>query len=495
MSLLRFYWYSTSFLKKYWLIFLISVVLSSLVFIFIIPKLLHRYVLKERYYIGMVGEYNLNTLPKEINNLITKSLIEIKKDGDFQSALAKMEIDENGKSYAFIFNQDLKWQDNKPFSLDDIDYQFQNKDIDVVKHENKLIFQLNDVLASFPSSLTKKLLRFEIEKKWLFFNKIKVIGFGPGKVKSFKFNNKNKNSLQEIIISQKNKEYIFRFYFTEDELITAMKRGKIDFAFNLINTGDLNKFSNLEIEPEVKTNHYLGLFFNNDNSFLTKNLRIAFSYALSKVEENSDKIRAIGPINPQSWAFLKASKLYDQNIAKATERLLQDKPPQKQLEFTLSTTYQFIDEANIIKQELEDLGQTAVKQCLQNEDIEDKQFCKHFQIKIHLSVNLFPDTNNFQMLLVGQEIPPDPDQYYLWHSSQTTNFTKYKNTKVDSLLEKGRQTINQSERKIIYQDFQQELLDNPPAVFLRYLTYYNIARKSKLEGANFFSDGFNNEIK
>jgi peptide/nickel transport system substrate-binding protein len=475
--------------------FLVSVIISTLILIFIIPQLLQKYVFKKKYYIGMVGEYNLNTLPDEINNLITKSLVEIKEDGNFQSSLAKMEINEEGKSYAFVFNHDLKWQDGKKFSLEDIDYQFQNKDVEIVKNNDKLIFQLKDTLASFPSSLTEKLLKFEYKKKLFFFNKIQVIGFGPGKIKNFKFSNHSQNSLKEVIISDKRKEYVFRFYFTEDDLLTSIKKGEVDFAFNLINTDNLNEFENLEITKEVKTNHYLGLFFNNSNDFLTKNLRIAFSYALSKVDENTDQIRAIGTINPKSWAFLKASKLYDQNLSKAMERLLSDQLPIRQLEFTLDTTYQFVNEANIIKEELEALGKKTVEKCLSDDDIEKKDNCQNLNIKIHLSINLFPDTNNFQMLLVGQEIPSDPDQYHLWHSSQATNFTKYKNTKVDSLLEKGRQVISQDERTIIYQDFQQELLEDPPVIFLRYLNYYNVARKSKLKGANFFSNGFNQEIK
>jgi peptide/nickel transport system substrate-binding protein len=97
-------------------------------------------------------------------------------------------------------------------------------------------------------------------------------------------------------------------------------------------------------------------------------------------------------------------------------------------------------------------------------------------LKLNLKISNFPDLTNYQLLLIGQESSIDPDQYFMWHSSQPTNFTHYKNTRIDSLLEKGRQTIDFEERKTIYQEFQQFLLEDPPAIFLRYLDNYSIAR-------------------
>jgi len=44
----------------------------------------------------------------------------------------------------------------------------------------------------------------------------------------------------------------------------------------------------------------------------------------------------------------------------------------------------------------------------------------------------------FQVLLVAQEIPLDPDQHALWHSTQDTNIAHYSDLKIDKLLEDGR---------------------------------------------------------
>ena len=70
----------------------------------------------------------------------------------------------------------------------------------------------------------------------------------------------------------------------------------------------------------------------------------------------------------------------------------------------------------------------------------------------------------------------DPDQYTLWHSRQPTNITNYKNLRIDKLLEDGRQTSNQNDRKIIYNDFQKYLIDDMPAIFLYFPYTFSLTR-------------------
>lgn len=62
-------------------------------------------------------------------------------------------------------------------------------------------------------------------------------------------------------------------------------------------------------------------------------------------------------------------------------------------------------------------------------------------------------------------MPKDPDQYILWHSDQVNNIVRYKNLRIDKLLEDGRSVTNINERKEIYSDFQKYLMDDLPASF------------------------------
>jgi peptide/nickel transport system substrate-binding protein len=82
----------------------------------------------------------------------------------------------------------------------------------------------------------------------------------------------------------------------------------------------------------------------------------------------------------------------------------------------------------------------------------------------------FVDPGNFDALIMGWTIPPDPDSYDVCHSSKIAkgmlNFIAYRNEEVDQLLEKGRRTLDQAERKKIYDRFQEILAEEQPYVFL-----------------------------
>ncbi len=91
-------------------------------------------------------------------------------------------------------------------------------------------------------------------------------------------------------------------------------------------------------------------------------------------------------------------------------------------------------------------------------------------------VNTLPE--NFEALLVTQEVPPDPDQYSSWHSTQIgTNISHYQSPKIDKLLEDGRKAKDQEKRKEIYFDFQRFLVEDTPAIFLFHPTLYTVSRK------------------
>jgi len=89
----------------------------------------------------------------------------------------------------------------------------------------------------------------------------------------------------------------------------------------------------------------------------------------------------------------------------------------------------------------------------------------------------------FQALLITQEIPADPDQYFLWHESQKeTNLTKYQQKRIDKDLEdaRGKDGLKEDFRKEKYFDFQKVLLEDAPATFI-YFPKYNVFYLSKAE--------------
>jgi peptide/nickel transport system substrate-binding protein len=79
-------------------------------------------------------------------------------------------------------------------------------------------------------------------------------------------------------------------------------------------------------------------------------------------------------------------------------------------------------------------------------------------------------TGDFDVVVLGWSLSLDPDQYSIWHSSQTKpgqfNFINYSNPEVDKLLEQGRLELDPERRMKIYHEFSRILLEDSPIVYL-----------------------------
>jgi peptide/nickel transport system substrate-binding protein len=93
----------------------------------------------------------------------------------------------------------------------------------------------------------------------------------------------------------------------------------------------------------------------------------------------------------------------------------------------------------------------------------------------------------YDAILGGWEsLPPDPDPYIYWHSTQITedglNFGGYINAEADSLIETARSTTNLNLRRDLYYRFQRLFVEDVPAVLL-YQPVYSYAIDSNIQGA------------
>ena len=112
---------------------------------------------------------------------------------------------------------------------------------------------------------------------------------------------------------------------------------------------------------------------------------------------------------------------------------------------------------------------------------------------------IFVDTNTiattviepkkFELLLIPILSGVDPDLYPFWHSSQIKspglNIVGYKNTEVDTLIEKGRKEMDSTLRAQTDKELQTVLLKDIPAVYLYQSTYgYAVSKKIHLPTIN-----------
>jgi peptide/nickel transport system substrate-binding protein len=465
----KLYWYLTAYAKKHGLIFLVSVLGAVVLFSLILPTAFANLEKRQRYYIGIVGDYSLTDLPKPVKQQLSAGLTKVEADGSMIPLLAeRWAIEQEGTTYRFLLKDDLYWQDGKRITPSDIHYRLQ--DVESISTPNDLVFKLPAAYAPFPMVVSEPIFRPDTKKRIFFLDQPTLIGIGSFSITDYK---KKGSRLTEMKVDGGNERYIYRFYLTEEDAVLAFKRGEVDHLPNLSRRHDIMDWHTTETTRTLNTNRYLAVFFNIRHPYFQKNVRQALAYAMEKPKGEE---RATGPINPKSWAYLEGAKSYEKDLDRASERML-DSLPYAPLKLELTTTALFEKEAEKIKSEWESFSQRAYADCQQAKHIEDKSQCENVKISVSIRVTSLPDTSNFQMLLIGQESPSDPDQYHLWHSEQSTNFTGYKNTRIDNLLEKGRQTYDQKERLEIYQEFQQFFLEDAPAIFVRYLESYEVKRK------------------
>ncbi len=467
-TLRKLYWYTSAYLRKHFGKIASATAFGVILFAFLLPLLTRIPQVKPTTHIGIIGGYNFATLPINIQRQISRGLTTVAEDGSAVPDIAeRWSVEDEGKTYRFILKKDVRWQDGTLIKPDDISFNFQ--DTQIVATDNEIVFKLKEPFAPFPIVVSQPLFK-EVKLPYLrFFQRKRIIALGEYSVRKVTYAD---TIISELILDSPTDRIIYRFYLTEERAKTAFKRGNVDRILDLGSPEELATWPNVTITPQIHFDQYLGVFFNQNDPLFTKNIRQALAYA---TEKPTTIERAKSPMNLNSWAYLDGVKSYAYDLERGVERVL-DGIPASPLTINLTTSSRFEAEAESIKGQWQLLGEKAYATCMTKSDIKDKNECEKVKITVNVLITNFPDTNNYQALLIGQSIPNDPDQYGLWHSTQNTNFTFYKSPRVDVLLENGRKTTDLTERKALYQEFQQFLVEDSPALFLRYLTSYNVQR-------------------
>jgi peptide/nickel transport system substrate-binding protein len=437
-SLRYFLRLSFAFLGKFkGLIFLSSILGISLFLIlwFLIPSI----TLGKKEIIGVYGRFQIDTLPIDITNLISRGLTKIDATGLPQPNLAtSWNTPDKGKTWVFHLRKDILWHDNKKLISSDINYNFYDVKIEH-PDDTTIVFNLKEPYIPFPTIVSKPIF-----KKGL-------LGTGDWKVSKISVIGEY---IQKLILKKGREEIIYKFYPTEEQQIFAYKMGEVNSIINLSNASPFDKWNNSSISEIFNYNQTTVIFFNTQDSLLAeKNIRQALSYAINK--DTLGKERSISPISSSSYAFNPQVKNYNYDPVRAKE-IIDALPKEAKtiLKIKLVSTPALLSTAEKVADDWRAVGiDTNV-----------------------LVTSVVP--SDYQAYLTIFDIPSDPDQYFLWHSTQTdTNITKYKNPRIDKLLEDGRLEQNFEDRKNIYLDFQRFLMEDSPAVFLYYPVWYDIARK------------------
>ncbi len=444
-----YYWVVVEFTKKHLRLILLSFLLSFIFVIGIIslsPYFENLFASRQEI-IGLAGQYDFNNLPDEVLNKISNGLVYVDEKGEIIPVLStSWEVKDGGKVYRFHLRDGLLWNNGKPFSANQIDYQF--KDVEAKAIDAKTIdFILKKPLGIFPTYLSKVIIRYPL---------IGVAGLYRVNDVKTQYGNITTISLEP------NKKDIpaitYKFYTNESDLVTAYKKGEVtQISTTKKSIADtFTGWKNTKVIKSIDYTRLMTLFFNLDNNFLKdKDVRNAIISAIDLSKFTGDGEIAKGPIPPTSWAYnpnLQAP-VYDRD--NASKILRKAGSASKSAQLNLITYYDYYDIADQLVHDLSAAG-----------------------LKVSLNIVNYDKPNNFDMLLSFWKVPLDPDQYYFWHSTQQQgNISNYKNVKIDKLLEDGRSTIILNDRKNIYFEFQKVIQDDSPAVFLYYPSIYTIERK------------------
>ena len=201
--------------------------------------------------------------------------------------------------------------------------------------------------------------------------------------------------------------------------------------------------------------------------------RQAISYAIDKKDIITGVLSGMakpaqGIFPPQSWAY-KEEIPYEYNPEKAIELLLSIGFSKSQDGKLLYNGKDF--EINIIT------NQGNKTRELTAQIIQEQLKKIGLQVNVRILewstfLNQYVNKKKFDALILGWNTAIDPDQFSLWHSSQSKegqyNFMSYKNKEVDELLVKARTTFNKDKRIECYHRIQDIMKDDPPCIFLYY---------------------------
>ena len=225
---------------------------------------------------------------------------------------------------------------------------------------------------------------------------------------------------------------------------------------------------------QYQDNVYTYLGFNlQDPRFADKRVRQAFAHAIDK-RELIEGVRlglgreATGPFKPGTWPYNPNVRTYPYDLAKARELLAAAGWRERNIDGILvkdGQPFEFVlrtNQGNDERRKVAEIVQASLKELGVRVDIQVIEWASFLKEYIR--------KKRFEAIILGWGIGLDPDQYEVWHSSKRgpddLNRIGYANPEADEMLEQGRASCVEAERKKYYDRFQEILAEDQPIVFL-----------------------------
>jgi peptide/nickel transport system substrate-binding protein len=453
---------------------------------------------------GLIPNITSDGASHDVGGMIYDGLVKADKDLNYVPAMAESwEFSRDCRQLTWKLRRDVTWHDGRPFTADDVMFTYQamihpktpsaykDEFLPIEKAEvlDRYTFRVTYArpFAKAVQSWGMWMLPKHLLEKYVEAGSLKdspensrPVGTGPYRFQDWKSGEK------VVIVANpdyyEGRPYIARVVYrvipNQGTIFLELKAKGVDLAsltaIQYARQTEYPAFRKAYRKYRYPSSAYTYFGFNlKDPRFADPRVRHAFAHAINKQELIDGVLmglarEATGPIRPGTWAYTDRVQRYEYNPEKAKQLLaeagwtdggdgvLRDKAG-KPFSFTIRTNQGNEERkkvAEIIQQRLRAIGvQTEIQV------IEWASFIKEFIKK-----------KRFEAIVLGWGVGTDPDQYPVWHSSQTgpdqLNQISYASPEVDRLLEEGRESCHREERLKYYHRFQEVLAEDLPIVFL-----------------------------
>lgn len=456
-----------------------------------------------------------NPVDRDLVALIFNGLTRVGPQGEIVPDLAEdWDISGDGTAYTFFLRQDVLWHDGAPFTANDVVYT-----INAIQNPN---YQGSPTLAELWRSVVVEQLdtytvRFLLREPYAPFLDYTTVGILPVHVlgsvpietlADSQFSARPIGTgpfmVAEVsarrIVLEANPEHFrsrpyldrieFIYYPNDQAVFEARKRGEVAGIARVLpeHLDAVRNDPGLTLYTAPISGYTL-IFLNLDRGvFQDPAVRRAMMLALDRQKLVDDILGGQGivihsPILPDSWAYDANVRQYNADRRKAVVALeeagwfddngdgVRERGTQV-LEFTLATNDDptRVRLIHAVSEQLAAVGIRVTPQVVGWDE---------------LTTEMLPTRRFDAVLSEWQGLPPDPDPYPFWHSSQAMeggwNVASYISEQVDLLLQDARTTNIREQRVELYRRFQELFCQDVPSLLL-YQPVYNYAVDEAVQG-------------
>ncbi len=440
----------------------------------------------------------------KISSLICDGLLGRDDDGGLTPMLADRFERISDTSYRFFLRDGLLFHDGTPLTAEDVVYTFSSimdgsisspfrssfTRVAAIEAESPTVVRLDlkEPFAPFLSYLTRGIVSKKAALAAGASFGTHPVCAGPYKLVRFSPDNVVELEANAAYYGEKPRNARLLFDVIKDDNVRALKliKGDVDLVQNgipaLIIDG-ITKSGEIRMKNgDGSVMSYMGMNLT-DPILSNKKVRQAIAYAIDRDEIISHRFKGMASkansiLSPANWAYDGELPQYPFDPAKAMQLMDEagfkdpDGPgplPRFRLTYKTSTVKERVEIARMIAHQLEKVGISV-------------------RVAPYEWATFYRDVRkgNFQIYTLSWVGVSDPDIFHeVCGSSQFPpnglNRDRYKNAEVDALVEQGRTTMDEGERKKIYSRVQQIVFDDLPYVPLWYEKNVVLYRKG-LEG-------------